>query len=116
CTADLASPISLFPYAPPCPPDLHSLPTRRSSDLDTASRIEGEGNGRRAPSPSPTGEREREREPGSGTNHAGRAQERDGHGDIDRSEEHTSELQSRENLVCRLLLEKKKQASTCMHP
>src|SRR5690606_41962041 len=26
----------------------------------------------------------------------------------DRSEEHTSELQSRENLVCRLLLEKKK--------
>src|SRR6266511_4435537 len=29
-----------------------------------------------------------------------------GHGE--RSEEHTSELQSRENLVCRLLLEKKK--------
>src|SRR5690606_42081839 len=28
---------------------------------------------------------------------------------VDRSEEHTSELQSRENLVCRLLLEKKKQ-------
>src|SRR5690606_39452061 len=28
--------------------------------------------------------------------------------DIWRSEEHTSELQSRENLVCRLLLEKKK--------
>src|SRR5436309_5944133 len=28
-----------------------------------------------------------------------------------RSEEHTSELQSRENLVCRLLLEKKKQKS-----
>src|SRR5690606_39768572 len=29
-----------------------------------------------------------------------------------RSEEHTSELQSRENLVCRLLLEKKKHVST----
>src|SRR5690606_40862050 len=29
----------------------------------------------------------------------------------DRSEEHTSELQSRENLVCRLLLEKKKTVS-----
>src|SRR5690606_42074106 len=29
-------------------------------------------------------------------------------GEEDRSEEHTSELQSRENLVCRLLLEKKK--------
>src|SRR5690606_41763630 len=28
-------------------------------------------------------------------------------GDLRRSEEHTSELQSRENLVCRLLLEKK---------
>src|SRR5690606_41337976 len=27
---------------------------------------------------------------------------------VERSEEHTSELQSRENLVCRLLLEKKK--------
>src|SRR5436309_12054765 len=31
-----------------------------------------------------------------------------------RSEEHTSELQSRENLVCRLLLEKKK-TNTRMH-
>src|SRR5690606_40753473 len=29
-----------------------------------------------------------------------------------RSEEHTSELQSRENLVCRLLLEKKKKKHT----
>src|SRR5690606_40669216 len=29
-----------------------------------------------------------------------------------RSEEHTSELQSRENLVCRLLLEKKKRTAT----
>src|SRR2546422_7554076 len=30
------------------------------------------------------------------------------HGAVDRSEEHTSELQSRLHLVCRLLLEKKK--------
>src|SRR2546427_4990773 len=30
-----------------------------------------------------------------------------------RSEEHTSELQSQSNLVCRLLLEKKKNKSTC---
>src|SRR5690606_40892823 len=29
---------------------------------------------------------------------------------LSRSEEHTSELQSRENLVCRLLLEKKKRS------
>src|SRR5690606_41839947 len=33
---------------------------------------------------------------------------------VDRSEEHTSELQSRENLVCRLLLEKKKQRHTTL--
>src|SRR5690606_40801036 len=32
---------------------------------------------------------------------------------LDRSEEHTSELQSRENLVCRLLLEKKKKQTIC---
>src|SRR5204863_7431154 len=32
-----------------------------------------------------------------------------------RSEEHTSELQSRRDLVCRLLLEKKTQR-TCAHP
>src|SRR3712207_8520977 len=31
------------------------------------------------------------------------------HRDVKRSEEHTSELQSRQYLVCRLLLEKKKQ-------
>src|SRR5690606_34249142 len=31
-----------------------------------------------------------------------------------RSEEHTSELQSRENLVCRLLLEKKKKSSSLL--
>src|SRR2546430_12693386 len=32
-----------------------------------------------------------------------------------RSEEHTSELQSQSNLVCRLLLEKKKKATTNMN-
>src|SRR5438874_7318691 len=31
-----------------------------------------------------------------------------------RSEEHTSELQSRRDLVCRLLLEKKKKKKTCL--
>src|SRR5690606_40902543 len=34
---------------------------------------------------------------------------------ISRSEEHTSEVQSRENLVCRLLLEKKKKAATTIY-
>src|SRR3712207_6979578 len=33
-----------------------------------------------------------------------------------RSEEHTSELQSRQYLVCRLLLEKKKKSSTPLSP
>src|SRR3712207_8160929 len=37
----------------------------------------------------------------------------DGDGYVVRSEEHTSELQSRQYLVCRLLLEKKKLHSTC---
>src|SRR5690606_40063548 len=32
-----------------------------------------------------------------------------------RSEEHTSELQSRENLVCRLLLEKENKQDTTIH-
>src|SRR3712207_8957063 len=36
------------------------------------------------------------------------AAERGAHQTINRSEEHTSELQSRQYLVCRLLLEKKK--------
>src|SRR5690606_40762906 len=31
------------------------------------------------------------------------------HPDLQRSEEHTSELQSREDIVCRLLLDKKRQ-------
>src|SRR3989442_8433114 len=34
-------------------------------------------------------------------------------GAIERSEEHTSELQSRPHLVCRLLLEKKKKKTHC---
>src|SRR3712207_8583723 len=33
-----------------------------------------------------------------------------------RSEEHTSELQSRQYLVCRLLLEKKKKNTSSIHP
>src|SRR2546422_6835601 len=35
-------------------------------------------------------------------------------GDRRRSEEHTSELQSRLHLVCRLLLEKKKKTTSCL--
>src|SRR5215475_15671213 len=42
--------------------------------------------------------------------HAGRGRQQQ-----QRSEEHTSELQSRENLVCRLLLEKKKKQQNKKH-
>src|SRR5688572_31827224 len=35
---------------------------------------------------------------------------------VDRSEEHTSELQSQSNLVCRLLLEKKKKTIQLTYP
>src|SRR5438552_5990197 len=86
--------------------DLHSFPTRRSSDLTphhqklrTGRRLvlllprRGVHRGRRAhpaelTSAQPTRSRPR------------------------RSEEHTSELQSPDHLVCRLLLEKKKQQTT----
>src|SRR2546429_4405410 len=50
------------------------------------------------------------REPHQGSGHAARSDRRKSHRRCrrGRSEEHTSELQSRLHLVCRLLLEKKK--------
>src|SRR3712207_8526038 len=45
------------------------------------------------------------------TNGAGRVAEVGARFTLDRSEEHTSELQSRQYLVCRLLLEKKKSSA-----
>src|SRR5690606_40482107 len=84
--------------------DLHSFPTRRSSDLRRAgggsagARTPGRGRpGRAAPRPA--------RPP---TTSGGGSAARGARAAPGRSEEHTSELQSRENLVCRLLLEKKK--------
>src|SRR5690606_41684477 len=95
--------------------DLHSFPTRRSSDLPfmgsytvppvnlisilwvLEAGLKGEFDG------------------GENVGRLGQARaseiaQRQAHDVVDaddRSEEHTSELQSRENLVCRLLLEKK---------
>src|SRR2546427_1324711 len=54
------------------------------------------------------GLRGRERSPQEGLCRLVRGRRNDGR----RSEEHTSELQSQSNLVCRLLLEKKKNACT----
>src|SRR5690606_41877196 len=83
---------SLF-YSYFFPRYLHSFPTRRSSDLpEVKEESGGVGFGRT----------------GRQGNPARRAEERLLHPGLPRSEEHTSELQSRENLVCRLLLEKKK--------
>src|SRR5436305_14661736 len=82
--------------------DLHSFPTRRSSDLNSTMRTcrngmrSEERGGRCSLSPST---------PGQGS--ASHAKPSPGRSPS-RSEEHTSELQSRPHLVCRLLLEKKK--------
>src|SRR3712207_8757399 len=68
-----------------------------------------------------TGEREHDRHAREGHGHAG-GPHRDASRGLRRStrayrsEEHTSELQSRQYLVCRLLLEKKKRISVCWLP
>src|SRR5690349_23004654 len=79
--------------------DLHSFPTRRSSDLEIPSRC------RCSCARCSTISRVLKPFPASAISgwcsaHAAR------------SEEHTSELQSRRDLVCRLLLEKKKKTKT----
>src|SRR5690606_39525077 len=56
----------------------------------------------------PAGEPERDRPPGTCGAVPGQDAQHQADARGERSEEHTSELQSRENLVCRLLLEKKK--------
>src|SRR5207302_7561870 len=90
------------------PRDLHSFPTRRSSDLRSSCSKKSAGSAkaearlcylsclRRYPVRHLVVSSSAERAPGGRT----------------RSEEHTSELQSRENLVCRLLLEKKNKKRT----
>src|SRR5690606_42020424 len=91
--------------------DLPSFPTRRSSDLPCADQA---GLRELAPAPAP-----QLRARGGETillveqaeplrRLALRILGGAGYRVLTRSEEHTSELQSRENLVCRLLLEKKK--------
>src|SRR5690606_40884323 len=84
-------------------PDLLSFPTRRSSDL-LALVVAAGGQDR------PVALRRDRLQPVDHAAGAGRDQSADDDVLLQRSEEHTSELQSRENLVCRLLLEKKKQA------
>src|SRR5690606_39505896 len=107
---------SSYPYASPAYHHLLlSFPTRRSADLApvVGRHAQARGDGADAdprPRHHPDGRAvfgaRRADPPADGKRVArsvGRAL-----GQRQRSEEHTSELQSRENLVCRLLLEKKK--------
>src|SRR5437867_11769191 len=68
----------------------HSFPTRRSSDLSSTAASSSRW---RSPSSMPSSRRWSDSRPSSAPS--------------SRSEEHTSELQSPYDLVCRLLLEKK---------
>src|SRR5688572_31044361 len=72
--------------------DLHSFPTRRSSDLTFTTTATATGTGSIT---------------SSGVNDLGGPPSSFTVNMMARSEEHTSELQSQSNLVCRLLLEKK---------
>src|SRR5690606_40475417 len=106
------SPIShLVPYYLHVPHRaLPSFPTRRSSDLNARfsldSRATRETSSISAPARSMVaGTHHRPSTPGTGW---ARSRSSSSSTRQWRSEEHTSELQSRENLVCRLLLEKKK--------
>src|SRR5690606_41185772 len=95
-------------------PDLPSFPTRRSSDLGTSATaawsLDAAAHRASSDTPAPPIRRTSCPKPrwttsstSSGVTSVSPA----------RSEEHTSELQSRENLVCRLLLEKK---NSTLHP
>src|SRR5206468_10976728 len=96
------------------PRNLHPFPTRRSSDLQTKSgfSVNRSGPGWRPQMMSPPSMTAAVGEPGMPSvimgSIAATPAACDASHDHARSEEHTSELQSRSDLVCRLLLEKKK--------
>src|SRR5206468_5093534 len=93
------------------PRDLHSFPTRRSSDLPQRRRRRGLPQRRHQRRGLPQW---RVRQRGRRRRLPQRRVPQHGLAELinrtrpPRSEEHTSELQSRSDLVCRLLLEKKK--------
>src|SRR5699024_12575627 len=102
---------SLFSDAP-CPPrDLHSFPTRRSSDLELLSQLWAQAREHNKAIPV-LRRAARMSEDGDLYFRLGQSllasEDYEKSENALRSEEHTSELQSRFDLVCRLLLEKKK--------
>src|SRR2546427_2580658 len=90
------------------PPRSTPFPTRRSSDLQRRG-VQPHALQRSPPSRAPTSARRANRSKRTAT--AMRNGRRKTAIAAPRSEEHTSELQSQSNLVCRLLLEKKKNPS-----
>src|SRR5207253_9238970 len=110
-TTSQSSYSSLFFYSTGNHLALHSFPTRRSSDLHPRGLRKS---AERRPQFRPQGRRPDDDRhglhPPLPPRHE-RAAASDG-GRRPRSEEHTSELQSRGHLVCRLLLEKKKKQNT----
>src|SRR5207249_10719142 len=96
-------------YSSHPPRDLHSFPTRRSSDLETHASIRSGFRRRASAHCGGTGAGTSGNDSAADPSPRCHAGERDSNGRRGaRSEEHTSELQSRFDLVCRLLLEKKK--------
>src|SRR5690606_41910247 len=95
-----------FPYS--SPPEIHSLSLHDALPISRPSPATSSASATSGPStrsgPTCSWLSCRARPPTRHTRAAGR------------SEEHTSELQSRENLVCRLLLEKKKPICFCTTP
>src|SRR5690606_40286307 len=94
--------------------DLHSFPTRRSSDLGCGAGSLTRRTSRKTTWTTTTGLWPRRSitlvtfRMGTWISSRLTTQKSGSSATSTRSEEHTSELQSRENLVCRLLLEKKK--------
>src|SRR5439155_10327789 len=97
----------VFFYRPVHLPPLHSFPTRRSSDLSSAiSPMRSRRSSPTARSSSPSARR---CACSSVMSSAFCRRTSSSTSTTSRSEEHTSELQSRGHLVCRLLLEKKQE-------
>src|SRR5205823_12730672 len=105
---------SSFYYWDPPHRDLHSFPTRRSSDLSWTRATSGFCSGPASASGT-SSSRESRRRISARRRRSRRSRTPDSHPTTStRSEEHTSELQSLAYLVCRLLLEKKKNKQTIL--
>src|SRR5207249_11759987 len=113
-SSSLAAPTTFSLYSPADLRALHSFPTRRSSDLSPGLTLATPGP---TSSTIPAASWPRAMGRGSGQSPFMMCQSlwQIMNGDWPRSEEHTSELQSRFDLVCRLLLEKKKKTRKKPH-